>query len=1050
MAADPQPVAPAGVSASRLVRRAARHVAWLWLVLAAAARAERLPVSVYSTVQGLVQDRVLGLAQDSHGFLWFATADGLSRFDGYRFVTYGREHGIPSAEVRVLFESRDGRYWVGTEQGLCRLVLGTGRMSQASPEPAKTRCLAVPFASDAGSREVRGVLQDGAGRLWVGTLGGLYLLESGPEGDRLVAVAVGEVPGPKGPLGVNGLAEDGEGSLWLATSSGLVRRLPDGRFVSYRAPTSNGLLRTRARSVLVDREGRIWVGYEVGLLVLKPESAPLAAASRGLAEPLPACGAVSRHPGTPARAAPCALSFAGTYLGRNVRTLCQLRDGRVWIGAASGLSEFDGTRFRTYDQRHGLADETVNALLEDRDDNLWVATDAAGAIKLASNGFVTFRDNDGLPGSYLTSLLKDRQGDVLAVSGSRPALARFDGERFKSTALRLNLPPGPPRARLDVVQDRAGEWWIASPVGLHRYGASSPHATAVVPKLSPGLPGPAVDTVFEDAPGDLWISGLLPSGRWLVRHDRAHNVFTSQVPPLPLSPLDQLVHATDFHHQVWLGLAEAGLARWREGRFTALTAAAGLPQHPVSALHVDGNGRLWVGTLGGGLVRIDDTRSEQPRVALGPVAGLASQAIHCLTEDDWGRIYAGTPRGIDRLEPETGRIKHYTTADGLATNETTVALRDGAGGLWFATLDGLSRIQPRLEAARPQPVVRIAAVSAAGSLWPVAELGQPEIGPLRLDADLSQLEVDFFALDFEPGSSLRYQYRLEGGEPDWSQPTEHRSVHYGGLAPGAYRLLIRAVDASGRQSAQPAVVSLQILPPFWRRPLFLALLAGLVVAAVYLAHRFRLERALHLERIRTRIAADLHDDIGANLSTIALLSGVAQQQAEGAPAALTSALSRIGEIGRRSVEAMSDIVWAIDPSKDRLGDLVSRMRRFASDAFTAGGIEFRFEIAGADHDLPLGTVLRREVLLIFKEAVNNVIRHAGCSQAFVKFRAGGRRLELTVADDGCGFDPGGASEGNGLASMRRRAVALGGQIEIVSALGKGTRLLLAVPVSGPG
>jgi signal transduction histidine kinase len=192
----------------------------------------------------------------------------------------------------------------------------------------------------------------------------------------------------------------------------------------------------------------------------------------------------------------------------------------------------------------------------------------------------------------------------------------------------------------------------------------------------------------------------------------------------------------------------------------------------------------------------------------------------------------------------------------------------------------------------------------------------------------------------------------------------------------------------------------------------------------------------------------LHDDIGANLSTIALLSDVAQRQAESAPATLTSALSRIGEIGRRSVEAMSDIVWAIDPSKDRLGDLVSRMRRFASDAFTAGAIEFRFETTGTEHDLPLGTALRRELLLIFKEAVNNLVRHAGCSQALVSFRAGGRRLELTVIDDGRGFDVGGAGEGNGLASMRRRALALGGQIEIASGPGKGTRLLLAVPVSG--
>ena len=218
------------------------------------------------------------------------------------------------------------------------------------------------------------------------------------------------------------------------------------------------------------------------------------------------------------------------------------------------------------------------------------------------------------------------------------------------------------------------------------------------------------------------------------------------------------------------------------------------------------------------------------------------------------------------------------------------------------------------------------------------------------------------------------------------------------------------------------------------------------------------ERLAELERVRKRIATDLHDDIGASLTQITVLSEVARQSLsrEGVQ---SEQLGQISAVSNELVEAMSDIVWAINPKKDHLSDLVHRMRRFASDVFTARGLKFTFDAPGAAHDTRLGASVRREVFLIFKESVNNVLKHALASSVAINFRLEDGRLELSVSDDGRGFEPvdsvtlSGEYEptdgtgGNGLYSMRRRATEMGGNFEVRSKSGEGTTVTLTLPVA---
>jgi signal transduction histidine kinase len=264
---------------------------------------------------------------------------------------------------------------------------------------------------------------------------------------------------------------------------------------------------------------------------------------------------------------------------------------------------------------------------------------------------------------------------------------------------------------------------------------------------------------------------------------------------------------------------------------------------------------------------------------------------------------------------------------------------------------------------------------------------------------------------------------------------------------------VRAINAEGVASENPARVSFAIARPIWQRCWFLLLIATAIALTSYVVYRYRVAQLLKLERVRTRIASDLHDDIGSSLSQIAILSEVARHKSGDNGAA--EPLRRIADTSRDMVDSMSDIVWAINPQKDHLSDVIHRMRRFAGDTFDSTDIAYRFEFDEATHDVSLGADLRRETYLIFKECVNNIAKHSNADNVNISVNVVGSSLVVTIADDGLGFDVaktlGGESNGyggNGLFNMKKRAERLGGEFAIESTTGAGTTIRFEVPTSG--
>jgi ligand-binding sensor domain-containing protein/two-component sensor histidine kinase len=1029
----------------------------------AAAHAERLPLKFYTVADGLPHNEINRIVRDSRGFLWFCTANGLSRFDGYTFTNFGIEQGLPHANVTDFLETSRGEYWVGTDGGMVRFnPRGTpvDRVIYTGAAGASTAMFSVIALDDPDQRAnaVTVLLERRDETVWCGTHGGLRRLEDFEDRLRLEPVDVGMPHENPGQLEVRDLLEDKQGSLWVAASSGLYRRWSDGSSARY--TRSNGLPDDHLSDLLEDRRGQLWAATLVG----------------GFFQ----FTADSSHSSP---------SVVRSYTAKDGLTtdwifqLFETSTGELKIATNKGLAEFypdgpkGGRALRLYTTDNGLSYREIIALGEDSGGDLWLGT-TSGAMKLTRDGFVSYGEGDGV--MWVGTILQDKAGGVclrgevlgdqhatvfeggalnrIASENTKawPQLGRYDGQHFTWFSPNAIESYYGWFAEGVMLQARNGEWWIGTGTGIYRFAPADDFTRIKGARplahytTANKLAAPQVFKLFEDSRGDIWVSTAGSAINGLARWERATDTWfdlagTPGLPPLNSERANSI--GEDREGDIWVGFRN-GVARFQRNSVRFFGANEKLPRGTIERVYSDRSGRLWLTSSRSGLIRIENPGAVDPSFFNYTSAqGLSSNQLDIIVEDLQGNIYVGTSRGLDRLNPSTGRVKHYSTNDGLAPGTTFDALMARDGSLWIGTRQGLSHFTPTADRPSPPPPVFISGLEVAGKKQNISAVGETEFRQDDLAPSQNQLHIEFVGLSFGPGEVLNYQYMLEGADADWGKLTEQRAVTYANLAPGGYRFLVRAINSEGAVTEKPAVIIFTVLRPIWRRWWFICLAAAACGALGFAFYRYRVERIVELANIRTRIATDLHDDVGSGLSQISILSEVIGRRVRDA-VDVTEALSTVGSLSRDLVDSMSDIVWAINPGRDRLSDLLHRMRRFASDVFSAQGVDFRLDLPRPGRDIRLGPEMRRELYLIFKEAVNNAARHSGCSAARIVFLVSDGALELSVHDDGMGFDPQRDSEGNGLANMRSRARKLGGELEIVSNKGQGTTVSLIAPLDG--
>jgi signal transduction histidine kinase/ligand-binding sensor domain-containing protein len=972
--------------------------------------------------QGLPQNVVHALAQTRDGYLWIGSDDGVARFDGARFVSFGLREGLPGGPVRRLFEDSHGSLWIGTDGG------GLTRWQDG-------RFTTITKRDGLPSDSVTALGEDSEGRLWVGTESGLAVWQDG----RLTIPSVAEQFKGK-PITV--LLKNLRGVLWLGATGAGIFRLQEGKFVALTDASVEGLLQD-PHCLLEDKVGRIWVGAGGDYVLCRDgDQWRRYRIPRHLAKPY-------------------------------VSALAEELDGTVWAGSMSeGLFQFKEGKLVAINASSGLLDNWVESLLVDREGNLWVGT-SAGLNRLRRSELLVFGQNEGLGYGPVQGLAEIEPGVIWAGKPS-DGLYRWEGRNFSrlTTAALSGRSP----EVISLLKTHDGDCWVSSAHGLWVF-KDPKNATGEVEVAA--LAGLNVLSLAEDRKGGVWAGTRegqvwrLQQGAWLVQTNYSQS-----------HPITAIAQHSD--GAMWVGTEGGGLYRYKEGSPVHFEKGGGLLSDWIRTLYLDSQGILWIGTVGGGMSRWHDgqlitftTREglpdntisqiledEKGRLWLGNNRGIA-----CLSKGELEELVAGK---IAVVYPQV-----FGRAEGMPSEECTggfypAGLKTRSGRLFFATLKGIVVADARPQTADVPPPsvvleetiidgvaadVRRPQATASGN--ESRNHGPPPEGEIRVGPGKHRLEFHYTGMSFSAPERVRFRYRLEPLDTDWVEAGARRTAFYSYVPPGQYRFRVVACNSGGTWDESGAGLSLIVLPHFWQSRWFIGLAALGLLAAVggtvriveKKKHQRRLkllEQERALEHERARIAQDLHDDLGSSLTRISLLSDLARAGKDN-PSQVEVHAQKISQSAGQTVRALEEIVWALRPGSDSLQSLVEYIAHFANELFEEDSAHCRLDLP---HDLPTRSLppeMRHNIFLVVKEALTNAFKHGHAREVQVQAKASAKTLEMVVRDDGQGFEaqalPPKPGKRQGLGNMRRRAADMGGTLVVESARGKGTtvRLIVSFP-----
>ena len=989
-------------------------VGWLQLFcLTIRAGTTNLPdyfTRVWQTQDGLPNNAVTAIVQTRDGYLWLATYDGLARFDGVNFVIFDNSNTpeLRSSRVTSLFEDAAGNMWIGCESGeLTRYQDG--------------HFYAVPFHPPWESRKIQLLGGDASDKIWLlnpdGKLASL-------DGQTIAA------PNTGGAVTVLAMSQTPDGTISV-DSNGQVYTIDHGRMV----PLPLGLPSSDyVKWICHSRDGSLWIITQDRLLkwngsrtedlgqsplsqssvttMLELNSGGLAVGTleNGLFLIFPQRGVVH-------------FDRAHRFPNNWVRTLCEDREGTLWVGTGTGgLVALRPSRVVTLDSPDDWQGANVLSITCARNDAMWIGTEGAGLYGLQEGQWTHFGNSNGLPNPFVWSVSEDSQ-KRLWVGTWGGGLSIEQSNRFERVPGLADLTS----PMLAILHGRDGVTWLGTDTGLLRYQAGT-----------------------------------------IIRHGAGDGLILPDVRAIAEAPDGTL----------WFGMMGGGLGRLQNGAVKQFRNQDGISSDFVQCLHLDTDGALWIGTYGGGLDRFQNGHFS----TIGMAQGLPSNFICSIEQDNRGNFWISSHAGIFRIQNAElnqcadGRIPSvhplvYGPGDGMPTLECSGGFQPAScwtadGQLWFSTSKGPVGIDPNnIKVNQLPPPVLIEKMLVDGQ--PVTGLDHAG-DSVRIPPGRRRFEFRYTGLSFVAPEKVSFKYRLQGLEREWTDAGAKRTVIYSYIPPGSYQFQVTACNSDGIWNPAGAAMAFMVRPYFWQTWWFriaagvsaAALLTGGVLGITRRRMRQKLEhleRQRAIERERTRIARDIHDNLGANLTRISLLSQSAHGELHN-PEQAAVQLNRIYDTTRELTRAMDEIVWAVNPEHDTLDSLASYLGKFAQEFLGSLAIRCRLDVPVQLPPWPVTAEVRHNLFLAFKEALHNVVKHAAASEASISLTTDDRAFTLVVRDHGRGFvpeallneppgEPGHSATGNGLMNMRWRLAKIGGRCEIKSAPGQGTEVKFIVPVS---
>jgi signal transduction histidine kinase/ligand-binding sensor domain-containing protein len=944
-------------------------------------------LDVWLTRDGLPQNSVRAIVQTRDGYLWLGTGGGLVRFDGVRFTVFDGANtpALGDNRITALAEGPDGSLWIGTAQaGLVLLKDGVFRAFRSERDTSY---------EERSRWQIRSIAPSRNGGVWIGTSGGGFRrFKDGRFSQLFLDRDV-----------VAAMLEDRLGHVWVQTRDGVLE-------LSWREPDSFKVVRrlngTHGNAIHQDRLGTIWIAGRQGL-------------TRVTGDRVTRFGRKERFPAD------------------LVLSICDDRDGNLWIGTSQGLVRMRGEQFDLLTVNDGLANGFITTVHEDREGSLWIGSHD-GLHRLRDTRFVAVTAREGLSANLINSVLAARDGTIwMATEGG--GLNRFRSGRVTTYTAADGLPEKHVGALFEASD---GSLWISGDDVLRRFQ----HGRVRVYTLSDGVPHGFVSAIGETRDGRIVVCGEGPAR--VLENDR-FVVFAPQ--PSRMEYCYSI--ARDRLGNLWFATT-GGLVHVADGGTRIYTTADGLPNEGVHSVHedADASGAMWIATIGG-LARLKDGRVTSFS-AVGPL----SDVVFEILEDDAGDLWMNGRQGILRAPKRdldayaAGQrrdvpITVYGLADGMKSTEYNDAYiqrpasRAADGRLWFATRQGVVSVDPStVRSNRVLPPVAIETVVIDGRVETKR--------PVEVPPGSRSFEIHYTALSLLAPARVRFAYQLDGLDPAWIDPGSRRVALYSRVPPGQYRFHLRAANNDGVWNETGATLDIRVLPYVYQTRWFQASAVAAFALALLGLHRMRMRRVEArfglVMKERNRIAREIHDTLAQGLAGIGLhLSAIDQ---EGSAASREQHVKTARRLVKASLAEANRSVWNLRPEYLDRGNLAAGLSRLAADLGDGSDVHIDVRTSGVAQTL--GSEVERNVFRIAQEALANAIRHGAARQIRIDLQFDHDTARLTIADDGCGFEPASAPDGFGFTSMRERAAQIGAVLHIESVPSLGTSVRLTIPVNG--
>jgi ligand-binding sensor domain-containing protein len=949
---------------------------------------------------GLNANSISYIFQDSRNFLWIGTDRGLVRYDGQFFKHYNQisEGGLTNRIVTCINEDAAGNIWIGTENGLNKLNPFTNKITQYQQGEGEGK---IPY------KWCNYLFVDKKKQLWLTTEKGIAMYNVNQ--NNFVNYPI-TVVGDDEKINkfINQVVEDSIGNFWLSTSFGLkFFNRTTKKYTSYHKEEKK--LETEKENILygthVDSKGTIWAIAFGGLIL--------------------------RYNKTINK-----VETVFDVNNKNIRFFSLTsfnKDGKIYLllATSNGLWQIDTEDFQKPVEKV-LEPNSLSKIFIDKQQNIWVASNTGLYRKTASSNFLKWNNITENENSFVFHIIPFLNNNNQFFLTTTSNWYKYDNSN--SVIAKYTLPTDKRELLTKInryVVDENG-YWFTSINGFGYYNVKENNLTDLTQLILNKSNQFNTGFIEEPIKNQLWItirrSGILLYNKATKKDtllfgdkQKPNNVFGIDIYDFKLSP----------DGFVWFTTGEK-IYKINPTTFQYKIFSIGKNQPSVYRLLFTKNGRVLVNSES----NIYQLKNEQLKL-IYPQNGSLNFSLSRLIEDEKNKVWAITDNGLYKTDSNFSYWKNMNSIQGLEDEMPGYEINLSIPDVVMLTSKGRIGLlnYKMLEQVKPPGQALISKIRLGNK-----EFFFPETSHINYCGYKDAIEVELAAPDFNNEKGNTIFYNLEGWDTEWKKLIASNIVRYEQLPAGKYVFSTKVINADGKESIITST-QFKIVPPFYKTWWFILLLISAIGFVVYMFYQYKLKKAVELEKIRTKIATDLHDDIGATLSSISMYSDALSKQVKESMPHLEPVLNKMGENSREMVAGISDIVWAVNPENDTGEKLLQRMETYATDLCAVKNIQLHFLIDKKIKEVLLLPEKRKNIYLIFKEAINNAVKYAEAKNIWVNIKKDSS-LVVTIKDDGIGFNYDTVKKGNGLKNLKLRANEINGFIEVKSNNGEGTLITL--------